>query len=208
MEKEKPIIITDFDGFKFHTTEAHVAFFNHFYKIQISIEECAGHQAWDTVINRYLTDKHVTLNDIYVDATEHFYGSIDWHATIVPLEGMASSLKRLTEKYKLITVSAREKSSVSVIEHFLNKYMPGCISEIYCMYKYVGNGKFEGMSKREFIENYPGKKIAFLDDTPSEILDTQDIIPSYLFDPLGYHDGDTRILHRVKSPEEIEKLFL
>ncbi|QQR49962.1 hypothetical protein IPF86_02655 [Candidatus Nomurabacteria bacterium] len=205
----KPVIFLDFDGFKFDTLDAHVEYQNYRYGINSTRADYVKNPSLDTVINKYLSqEKQVTSRDVYVDSVENFLTSLDWHKNVKPVDGMCEVMSKLTLKYKLVTVTAREKNGLAVIQHFLDTYIPNCVSEIHCVWEHAGNGIFNAHSKRDFIKNYSGKKVAFLDDSDYEILELQDIILSYLFDPLGTHDDNKKILHRVRSWEEIGKLFL
>jgi len=89
--------------------------------------------------------------------------------------------------YKLWTVTARQQHGMKVIRYLLDKYVPGCINGIHCVWGRSEEGSFEGISKKKFMESIPGEKIAFFDDSPDEIKDTKDFISSFLFDPAGIH---------------------
>lgn len=114
----------------------------------------------------------------------------------------------LAEKYKLWTVTARQKSGLHVIEHLIEKHIPKCISGIHCVWEHKGKGAYHEISKREFIKNFPGNKLGFIDDSPSEILKVQDILPSYLFDPQGVNDGISAIHYRLRGWADVARYFL
>lgn len=63
-------------------------------------------------------------------------------------------------------------------------------------------------SKRDFIADFPGEKVAFFDDNPRDVREVQTVIPSYLFDPQGHHISETDIPNRVRSWKEISDLLL
>jgi hypothetical protein len=58
------------------------------------------------------------------------------------------------------------------------------------------------------MQNFKGKKIAFFDDSPKEILRVQSIIPSYLFDPNRLHDDLQDVNNRVHGWKHIGEVFL
>jgi hypothetical protein len=85
--------------------------------------------------------------------------------------------------------------------------MPGCIADIHMVWDFV-DGEYVAHPKKDFVKNVPGENIAFFDDTPREIIDMQDIIPSYLFDPTGKHETLTDIKLRVDSWKKIGELYI
>jgi len=105
-------------------------------------------------------------------------------------------------------VTARPKDGLSVIEHLIENHIPGCINGIHCVWEHLGDGKYNEISKREFIKNFPGNKVGFIDDSASEILKVQDVLTSYLFDPLGVNDHIEEIYYRLRSWNEIGHYFL
>ena len=204
---KKPYIFFDLDGLKFDTAQIHMDYINKKYEILSVLSDYANNPSLDTVINKYKKNSFVTLGEVYADIAD-FNASIVHHENVLPFEGMCEVMPLLAEKYTLSTVTARQKTSLKVIEYLLNKFIPGCISEIHCVWEHKGNGVFEGVSKKEFIESIDSKKVAFFDDSPREILAMENIIPSYLFDPDKIHENISGIQNRVYSWKEIGDLLL
>jgi hypothetical protein len=198
----------DFDGVKFDTTQHHVDYINNRFAIKSVISDYINNPPLDKIVKKYLPeDTEIDATDLYRGLSKLFLDSIDSHETVFPIDGMVQTIFSLSKIYNLVTVTARPDSGRHVIEHMLHKYVPGCISEIHCVWTYKNN-EFVPVTKKEFIQNYPGKKVAFLDDSATEIKKLQEIIPSYLFDPCGYNDHETTIQRRVRSWQEFGNLFL
>jgi hypothetical protein len=211
MKKDKPVLFLDFDGLKFDTLGIHVNYINKKYGVKTIPSDYTNNPSLETVIKKYLLeDQHhlITKEEVYVDIGENLNGSLEWHAEVLPMEGVEEVVPLLAKKYTLWTVTARQTACIPVIMYLLNKYIPHCISGIHCVWEHIGDGQFKGIPKRDFVANFNGEKIAFIDDSALEILDMQDMIPSYLFDPHGLNDMTPNIHHRVRSWQEIGDTFL
>ncbi len=205
----KPHIFFDFDEMKFHTTPALVAYINRRWNITSTPEDYINNgDHLDTIIKKYRKENAPSWDEAYKDLGQNYAGSILHHETVEPAEHMCTVIKKLSKKYTLWTVTARQRNSLHVIEHLLNKHIPDCISGIHCVWDTNAQGEFIDHSKKDFMEKVPGEKIAFFDDSPKEILKTQSIIPSYLFDPNRLHGQLTDIRNRVHSWKEIGDLLL
>lgn len=203
----KPHIFLDFDGLKFDTIPSMVSFINRTYKIESVIEDYTGSCPLELIVKKYDPSCRLSEDDVFLHFGNNFLTSIEWHKEVLPLDGMCEVVSRLASKYTIWTVTARQKCSLPAIEYLLDKYIPGCISGIHCVWDYV-DGKYQSVDKREFISNVPGEKIAFFDDSKGEILKMQETIPSYLFDPSGLHDSDQSINNRIRSWWEIGEMLL
>jgi len=202
-------IFLDFDNTKFNTNPMFRDYFNERYRIQSELKDYANNPDHQLVLRKYLpAGACPTEIEYYQDIRDNLFSSIERHDTVHPVEGMAETILLLAERYKIWIVTAREKSSMPVIEHLINKHIPGSISGIHCVWDHKGNGIHHKTSKIEFVWNIEGKKIAFLDDSVKEVLEMQTLIPSYLFDPAGINDHIKDIQHRVRSMKEFGKLFL
>ena len=211
MRDEKPVLFLDFDGLKFDTLDIHVRYINERYGIQTVPADYTTTPRLETVIKKYLPDDQhhlITGDAVYADIGENCNASLAWHAEVPPIDGMKEVLPLLAEKYRLWTVTARQKSCLHVIEHLLREHVPGCISGIHCVWERMPSGEFKGIPKRDFIASFDGRKVAFIDDSPTEIVRMQDLIPSYLFDPAGLNDDNAEIKHRLRSWKEIGETFL
>lgn len=209
---EKSALFLDFDGFKFDTLKMHVEYINQKYSIQSISSDYINNPPLETVIKKYLPeDRHheIVNATVYADTSINLLPSFEWHEQVQPMEGMCEVVPLLAKKYSLWTLTSREKGSLEVIQHLLNQHVPGCISNIQCLWEYLGDYKFKQVaSKKEFISNFTGPKTAFLDDSANEVLETQDTITSYLFDPHGANDHLNTIKNRVRSWREIGEIFL
>jgi 5'(3')-deoxyribonucleotidase len=203
----KPNIFLDLDGMKFDTLPAIVSFVNDFFGIKSTIDEYPGNNIYD-VFKKHLPYGKLTSDQFHLQMSKNFYSSIKHHETIMPMDNMCEVVSELSKKYNLYTVTARINQGLKVIEFLLNKHIPGCIKEIHCVHEYQPNGIFKADPKISFIERIKGRNIAFIDDTPEEIIRVQDIIPSYLFDPTNHHYSKKEIKNRVKNWEQIGKFFL
>ncbi|MDB4984731.1 MAG: hypothetical protein JWM20_910 [Patescibacteria group bacterium] len=207
MNRKKHIFF-DFDGMKFDTIPKQVEYLNQRYGLNLTVDDHTDGLFLDEILNKHLpADKHVTRIDAYRDVSKYFLESHEWHEGIMPMEGMAETLEALSKEYVLWTVTARQIGGIDVIKQVLDRHVPNCIEDIHCVWRYQ-DGDFKAVSKREFIESIDGEKVGFLDDSPSEVEQIQDIVPSWLFDPTGKHDSNTKIKNRVRSWREIKGLFL
>jgi hypothetical protein len=211
MLKNKPTLFFDFDGLKFDTLDIHIRYINQKYGIESVPDDYADNADLELVVKKYIPkDKHHLIDraDIYADIAENLTSSFEWHADLQPMEGMSEVLPLLVKKYAIWTVTAREKKSRPVIEHLLDIHVPDCSSGIHCVWEHLGGKEFKEISKREFILNFKGEKVAYVDDTVKEILKVQDIIRSYLFDRTGIHDANSNILNRVRSWYQLGEILL
>ena len=206
---KKPTIFLDHDGTKFDTLDAHLKYLNNKYGIVSIRSDYINNPSLDLVVNKHRPDETPYKgNEVYTDLIKNFLSSKEHHESILPFEGMIEVVPKLAEKYNLVVVTARPRNAIAIIEYMNEKYIPNCISDIHCVWYQNETQEFRQISKREYIRNYDGEKIAFIDDSAVEIKLVQDIIPSYLFDPEGWNDHDQTIRNRVKSWHEIADLFL
>lgn len=211
MTKQKPVIFLDFDGLKFETIPVYISYINKKYNIETHPKDYINNPPIEDIVKRYLPEnKHHTIirEEVYVDLAKNVESCIELNDSAKPVSGLCDVLPLLADKYELWTVTAKQKSGQPTIEHLLNKYVPNCITGIHCVWEYQENVGYKEFSKRDFILNFQGEKVAFIDDSPKEILRTQDIIPSYLFDPNSDNAHFVEIERRVRGWEEIGKIFL
>ena len=206
----KPVVFLDFDGMKFETITAHTKFINERYGIQTTaLEHEHTQHRLDLLIKKHRSDITLSKDEIYTETGVHFLASIPRHEEVVPMEEeMPDVVKRLAAKYTLITVTARQTVGLDVIRYLIDKYIPGCISLIHCVYENRTDGGFNHFPKNEFIKNFVGEKVAFFDDSPTEILEMQTTLTSYLYDPFGKYTDRTEIKNHIKSWKEIGALLL
>ena len=205
---KKPIVFLDFDGLKFDTVRAHMLYINEKYAIESVESDYIDNPQFGKVIRKYKKNFNMNEDKIWEDVGKNFLASHKHHEAVIPIIGMCEIVPKLAEKYTLWTVTARSQNGSEVISRLINKYIPNCIAGIHYVWIHKGNATFDKHPKRDFIEKMKGEKIAFFDDSPSEIIHTQDIIPSYLFDPKRLHEKATHITNRVYSWEEIGNILL
>lgn len=205
---KKQNLFFDFDGMKFNTLPALVAYVNHRYEINTLPSEYIGNNdSLDVIIKKHSPNVNLSWEDIYIDVGKNFHSSIEWHEEVKPMDGMCEVISLLSSKYKLFTVTARQKPGINVIQHLLDEYIPGCISHIHCAWEHHPVKGFIETSKRDFILSVNGENIAFFDDSLNEIKKTADIIPSYLFDEMNIHEN-SGIENRINHWERIGEMFL
>ncbi|MEN9621915.1 MAG: 5 nucleotidase, deoxy (Pyrimidine), cytosolic type protein [Candidatus Parcubacteria bacterium] len=205
---KRPVLFFDFDGLKFDTTPAIGAYINKRYGIHSVASDYVNNPRFNKIINRYLGGEVTNEDDVYLDFAENFLRCHETHQGVEPLPGVTTVLPRLAERYELWTVTARQTIGLPVILGLLDTHVPNCISGVHCVWEYTGDKVFKERSKRDFIARFEGDKVAFVDDSVPEILNVQEILPSFLFDPHGVNDSVTGISNRVRSWQEIGELFL
>lgn len=201
-------VFFDFDGMKFDTMPFQIAYINYRYNINTSESDHIGqNNSLDAIVKRYRPDLTLSRDEIYHDFGVNFISSIKWHENVQPMPDMPEVAREISKKYTLFVATGRQRRGLHVIEHLLNKHVPGCISYIHCVWQHTDDGKFIGVQKKDFISKIPGDNVAFFDDSMHEIEDTKDTIPSYLFDPKNTH-ANTKNLLRVESWRQIGDMLL
>lgn len=209
MKKLKPHLFFDFDGLKFNTMPAQIDYINKTYGIQSVITDYSNCSKFEDVIKKYLPHANdITRDSVYTDLGKNFHTSIEHHENVEPFPAMCEVMRDLSEHYTLWTLTARLDCGIHVIKHLNNKHIPGHIYDVHCVHTEIDGVILAGLSKREFIESIPGEKIAFIDDSMHEILETKDIIPSYLFDPFRIHGKAPKGCYFVRDWYEIGEEFL
>ncbi|HEY0908424.1 MAG TPA: hypothetical protein VGE35_03700 [Candidatus Paceibacterota bacterium] len=208
-EPTLPTLFIDFDNCKFSTKLAEMAYINWRYGVNSVPADYADSFWIDEILAKYLPPEKIpSREEIYRDLTLNYLTSIEHHASIEPMEGICEVLPLLAKRYSLWTVTARVKTSQTVVMHMNELHVPGCISGVHHVWDFV-EGKFKKIaSKRDFIASFAGKKVGFIDDSPTEVLEVDGVVPAFLFDPHHQHDGNTRIQRRVRNWHEIGEIFL
>jgi hypothetical protein len=201
-------IFFDFDGMKFDTLPAHILYINKRYGINTNRSDYMNkNNHLVDIIKKYKPGINLTRDDAYRDIGKNFSSSIEWHKDVKPMPGMCKVIKELSQEFTLWTVTARQKLSIRVIEYLLDKYLLDCINGIHCVWSPTENGNFKEFSKKKFIQSVPGYNIAFFDDSLNEIIETKDLLPSFLYDPECIHSKNLDIA-KVGSWKEIGDIFL
>lgn len=205
---KKRHIFFDFDGMKFDTLPAQVAFINQHFEIKTQLSEHIGNgNRLEMLVRKHTGDESITREQVYDAYGKHFLPSIEWHEDVKPMDNAPEIIKLLAEENIIHSVTARQKVGIVTIQYLLDKYMPNCIENIHCVGQKDNEGKSFKISKKEYIQSIIGKKVVFFDDSIDEINDTQSVIPSFLFDPNNFHP-EIPILHKVTSFHQIGKMLL
>lgn len=206
----KPYLFLDLDETMFSTLNHMVNYINDRHGINSTVDDHIGNNdSLDEVIRRHKPDFNLSWGETYADVGINFHASIEKHDSVLPMQNMPRVVKELSKKYRLVIVTARQKIGLPVINHLIDKHIPGCIAHTHCVWEYVGNGKFnEIMSKRAFIKNISGKKAGFVDDSVHEVMKLEDILPCFLYDPTNQHKTVPHIPNRLHSWEQIGNTFL
>ncbi|MEJ0002351.1 MAG: hypothetical protein WDN09_04280 [bacterium] len=124
---------------------------------------------------------------------------------------MVRVLPRLAKRYTIWIVTGRERRGLDVINHVVKRQIPDSVDNVRCVRELLQDGTFKTVQKSDVVvRGLPreAKKAGFIDNSPAEILATQDDIFACLYDPLGVHDNVTGIKNRVRSWYEIGEIFL
>lgn len=196
----------DLDNFLFKSKRKEIEYIKRKYRIQIEITaENYMTSHYDLVIDQ-LGEGFISFTEFWVDLSKNYFESEEWQHNLEPMPGMIEVLTELAKRYQLIVVTARPKESLLVIKSLLSKHLGDIISYIHCVWE-LKNGKYESVSKVDFIQNDNGIKSGFIDDSPNEVRAMKGVLPAFLFDPTQMHRNVTDIENHVSSFEEIYDIF-
>ena len=198
MKKQKRHLFMDFDGLKYNTFPYFTKYYNNKYGINIKEEEFYFEKDACILVNKHIEISEV---DLYGACGREFLNSIDWHKDVRPYEGMVDVVNPLINEWLMHTVTARQFSGINTIEYLNEKYVPGAISKIHCIWEKLPNNEYKHISKIDYILSHVSNATdgIFLDDTPKEILRAQDHVRSILFDPHEVFSGMKEIKERATS---------
>ena len=204
----KPILFFDWDDTMINSRPLKISYFEKRYGISITYEELNHKNA--NSLNDFLNSKksglNISFDEAYLDYARNFWKSFNWNKDLIFLPYSIEVIKSLSFHYDLYIVTQSQKTEKVFIQEIVNKYFSNCFSGIHCVWEYVYGSGYLGNSKLDFIKNIEGEKIAFVDDSVSEILKVQPFIDSYLFDPKK-ENFDSNI-KKVLSWLEIGNMFL
>lgn len=200
---KKPLLFLDFDGLQFNTTPVTMNYINERYGINSLPFEYADHFNPLDLLKKYGAQHIPTWNEFWLDIGINCIASIKHHEFCQPMEGFVEVVKELSLKYEIWTVTARQKSSHVVVQYLKEKYIPNIITGVHHVWEELPDRTFKSVFKKDFIDTFQGEKIAFIDDSPTEILALQETLPSFLFDPCHVHTKKEDIKIRVHSWYEI-----
>ena len=203
----KKILCFDFAGVQFDTLDAQRSYINTAYGINSTPSDYLGMcDDLELLIKKFLPNTKITRDEMYRNLGNDYACSQFWHKDVVPFDGMVEAISELSKKYILWTVTARQSHSKHIIQYLLDKFIPGCMSGIVCVWHYK-NRVFLKTPKSDLIKKIPGEKVAFFDDSPKEVLAVKELLPSYLFDPDDIYKNIID-LKKVRSWNEIGKMLL
>ncbi len=200
----KKLLIFDYDGVLFDTIPKHIEYLNNRFSIE-SVPEDYGDGPWHLVIEKY-TGLTLTREQLHQDILKNFLMSKDWHRDICPMDGMVKTIKSLYKKgFTLMIATRRFKEGRFVIVDSLNRYhIASCFEIIHCTSQDLGHTILQE-PKKKFLRAITGEKTGFFDDTLKEIEEAKDILPSYLFDPLGLNK--MKDINSIRHFEVIDEMF-
>jgi len=209
-EKHKGYIFLDFDDVMFNTSIQHIKFNNLYFGINSKPEDYENSEVID-VIKKYRPDFAQSYYEMWFNIMNNFHMSYEWQGKIQPLPRMTEVVRALSQKYNLLVPTGRPQNSREVINWLLEKHVPGCISQVHCVYAFSG-GEIFVQPKTDFVKSIVGEKIAFIDDSKNEInkmqakLDNKPV--SYLFDSQESYATTNQVFKCLRSWEEIGQRFL
>lgn len=200
----------DFDETLVSTTMQTRRFLNHRFGIQMPLENSGylcGHSLYD-LVKQYLPVNHeLDEATLYQILGSEFLASSHWHEDVCPVEGAQDAVTNIAKQHKIYVATARQNTSMAVVKMLLEKFFPACVQDVHCVWTHLGNGAFNGVSKKEFIQKL-GRPFAYVDDNPKETCEIHGSTDHVLlFDPNMYHCNVTDS-RRVTSWREIEKILL
>lgn len=204
---KKGNIILDFDNTIFLSSNVLVDYINQRWEINAKESDFTSDNKLHEVVQKYTGDFSITYEKVYVDYRENCMLSQEWQNKIIPIPDACEVILDLSREYSLFIATKRIDNSEALVRGIVDKYLPGCIQNIYFAIKYINGSRYLELPKRYFITILSGKNIAFIDDSKNEIEEVRDIVPSYLFDPNNKH-GIIEGISKVKGWKEIGSIFL
>ena len=203
---KKKNLIFDFDDTLINSLPLLIEFINTTWNIESIESDYVEQNVLHKIVQKYTNDPSITYEQVYSCYRNDFSLSSEWYDKITPMPYMCEIVNSLAIKYNLYIATKRSNLSSILVDKVLDKYIPNCIENVYYAIKYVEGFGYLYQSKRDFILGLNGESIAFIDDSPLEIKTTEDIIPSFLFDPKNKHKS--REMLKMKSWYEIGNHFL
>jgi hypothetical protein len=206
----KPALFFDFDDTLVETREASKKYILHRYGVEMPKElYLCGNSLWVLVNSLLPPERRVEKDQFYQDWRDNFLTSDEHHRAVQPVREADVIVPQLSVRYDLWVVTARQEASQFVVARLCRRIFGRHITGMHFVWR--GNDEvnsWEERSKKDFITNFAGEKVAFFDDNPGEVRAVQPLISAYLFDPLGFHREVTDIERRVSNWHEIADLLL
>lgn len=203
-------LILDFDETLFYTSKQTRIFLNHYFGIQIPIDDkvyLCGHSLHELVLEHLSSDHKLTEGDLYEILGSEFLSSLSWHEDVSPVDGMLEIVPELAKVYTLHVATARQSSSKPVVNMLLDKFLPGLISSTHFVWEHLGNKEFRGVPKKDFVRSLRSP-IGYVDDNPKETKEIIGLAPHViLLDPKGYHPKTLVANYYVSRWEDVPKIL-
>ncbi len=126
---------------------------------------------------------------------------------IAPIEGARKAIKRLSEKYEVYFITARDKSREEVTKEWIEKHFG--IGEDYV--HIIGNRFSDSKDGKIYTKGEVCERIGatwLIDDSPEHCLSALDYgVNVVLFGEYGWHHGAPEHLNRCRSWEEVMDFF-
>lgn len=199
------ILILDFDETMFQTKKLEIKYIEKIYNLKIDHYK---YQKYGKIIAINVKKQNIITNysSFWRNHLEMYQTDIFFHKLIEPFPDMIKTVQDLSKKYKIVIATGRINISKFVIQDILDKFIPNCISDIHCVWR-TENGKHIKSSKKEYVKQLEGKKIAFLDDNIDELIEMDNLIPCYLFRPY-LNSVPHKNIQIISSWKEISGKFL
>ena len=179
--KNRPTIFVDFDDTLVQTKLLFLRFLNESLSVNIDYRDVDYDSAMIEKINSRLPKSDRMSEQEFHDFVQHeFTISEKWHDELQPIDCAARIIPELAERYQLWIVTART-SGANTTESILEKFFPGCFGGIHFVHRRIPTG-YAVFPKRDFIRHFKARKVAFIDDSPTEIRSAKGIVPCHLFD--------------------------
>lgn len=203
---KKKNLIFDLDDTLFKSRQVLIVYMNKTWGIQSQESDYTTQDTLHLIVQKYLNDPSVTREQVYGHYWKNFSYSDYWHSKLFPMPHMPEVVFGLVKKYNLSIATRRSNQSEVQVNKLLNTFIPNCISSVYFATKTNDGINYVYQRKRDFILGLNGESIAYFDDSPMEIEQTEDIIDSFLFDPNDEHP--LRQMMKMRSWLEIGNRYL
>lgn len=200
----RPRIFLDFDETLFNTKGAVFSYFKEKYGVKLDSNQWyCGNQFYET-INQQIENK-ISADTFWRDFADEFLASVERHKQVEAMPQMIPVVKELAEKYDLYVVTARQEEGKKSMFYLFERDIKGCINFAHFAWARSRKEK-EYFSKKDFIQSRWGENVCYMDDNPNEIEEVDPFLPSFLFDPKGFHKETP--FKRIESWEEFANKIL
>ena len=151
---------------------------------------------------RNLHDTWKTSEEEAINRVKDFVIS-ESHKGIPPMEGATGVLNRLSKKYELIIITARDKAEIDAVQYLIEKHFGNIFSSVHFLYDNGVKEKTKGQLCKDLEIDF------FIDDSITNVQNTSEAgITTFLFDAPWNRDFSDSNITRVHSWKEIEEILL